>query len=292
MFSEEWPLMMFTLLSQLAIGTYTVLLFIRLSLMKNDAALSVRLTNPGFKVIGPVMALALVFSVFHLGTPLGAYRAILNWESSWLSREIIMTSGFFVFCFFSYLTFKQGKSGSGIGIVTILLGVAAVFSNASVHAVSARPAWMDVNTYLAFYSTTLATGCVGAISLVAFALKGSTIPASVGKVMKTVAVMAGMAVFVPLAYTPFFISTLNVGVAAAHESAAMILGNYLMPLAIRALLSISGVIILYSGVKKLQTISPVSQTFGALVLIVAGEFIGRYVFYATAASIFSGRTLI
>jgi anaerobic dimethyl sulfoxide reductase subunit C (anchor subunit) len=110
--------------------------------------------------------------------------------------------------------------------------------------------------------------------------------------MKTVAVMAGMAVFVPLAYTPFFISTLNVGVAAARESAAMISGNYLMPLAIRALLSISGVIILYSGVKKLQTISPVSQTFGALVLIVAGEFIGRYVFYATAASIFSGRTLI
>ncbi|MBP2666951.1 MAG: reductase anchor subunit [Firmicutes bacterium] len=292
MFSEEWPLMMFTLLSQLAVGTYIILLFIRFSLMKNDVDLSVRLTNPGLKVVGPIMALALVLSVFHLGTPLGAYRAVLNLTSSWLSREIIMAGGFFVFWFLSYSTFKQGKPGVALGIVTALFGFAAVFSNASVHAMSVRPAWMDVNTYLAFYGTTFAMGCVGATSLVAFELKGSAVPAPAGKILKTVAIIAGIAVAVPLVYTPFFVSTLNAGSSAAHDSAAMISGSYLMPLVIRAVLSLAGAVLLYSVMKKPQSILPVNQAFGALMLIAAGEFIGRYVFYATAVSIFTGRTLI
>jgi len=292
MFSEEWPLMMFTLLSQLAVGTYIVLLFIRFSLMKNDTPLSARLTNPGIKAVGPIMALALVLSLFHLGTPMGAYRAVFNLASSWLSREIITAGGFFVCWFLSYSNFKQGRSGAALGIVTALLGLAAIFSNASVHAMSVRPAWMDVNTYLAFFGTTFALGCVGATSLVAFELKGNAVPAPIGKLLKIVAVIAVIAVAVPLVYTPVFVSTLNAGPAAAHDSAAMISGTYLMPLVIGALLSLAGVALLYSVLKNPQSILPVNQALGALMLIAAGEFIGRYIFYATAVSIFTGRTLI
>lgn len=82
MFAEEWPLMMFTLLSQLAIGTYVILLLIRMSLSKSDARTAGQITNPGLKLTGPIMALTLIFSLFHLGTPMGAYRSILNLGSS------------------------------------------------------------------------------------------------------------------------------------------------------------------------------------------------------------------
>ena len=292
MFSEEWPLMMFTLLSQLAVGTYIGLLFVRVSLTKNFAKLSVKLTNPGLKAVGPIMALGLILSVFHLGTPLGAYRAIMNMASSWLSREIIFAGGFFVFWFFSFLVFKQGKPGAGIGIFTAFLGLAAVYSNASVHALSVRPAWMDMNTFLTFFGSTLAMGCVGAACFVAFELKGNTVPGQVKKIMGPLALIAGVAVIAPLAYTPVLVSTLNAGSSAAHASAALISGSYVAPLAIRALLSLAGAILLYLGLRNRNSLLPVNQALGALILVLAGEFIGRYVFYATAVSIFTGKTLI
>ena len=97
---------------------------------------------------------------------------------------------------------------------------------------------------------------------------------------------------VPLVYTPVFVSTLNAGSSAAHDSAAMISGSYLMPLVIGALLSLAGVALLYSVLKNPRSVLPVNQALGALMLIAAGEFIGRYIFYATAVSIFTGRTLI
>ncbi|WP_260472012.1 DmsC/YnfH family molybdoenzyme membrane anchor subunit [Bacillus salinus] len=76
MFAEEWPLILFTLLSQLAVGTYIFIVIIR-SLNKNiDRQLSINVTKQGLFLVGPVMFIALILSVFHLGTPLGAYRAL------------------------------------------------------------------------------------------------------------------------------------------------------------------------------------------------------------------------
>lgn len=97
MFAEEWPLMMFTLISQLAIGSFIMLACVRLFLTKQEGATASKFTNPGFKAVGALMVLSLIFSLFHLGTPTGAYRSILNLGSSWLSREILTAGGFLVF---------------------------------------------------------------------------------------------------------------------------------------------------------------------------------------------------
>ena len=101
MFAEEWPLMMFTLVSQLAIGSFLMLVLVRSLLTKQDPQGAAKLTNPGFKAVGVLMVVALLLSLFHLGTPTGAYRSILNLKSSWLSREILTAGGFLVFWFVS-----------------------------------------------------------------------------------------------------------------------------------------------------------------------------------------------
>lgn len=292
MFSEEWPLMMFTLLCQLAVGSYIILLFIRNSLEKNDRDRAAQLTDPGLKMVGPVMAAALLLSVFHLGTPLGAYRSILNLETSWLSREIITAGGFFAFWCLSFLSIRQGKMPAWLGIVTSVFGLAAVFSMASIYTTSVRPVWTDTNTYLAFYGATFATGCLFAACSVAVAAKGETIPERAGSILKTVAFVAAVAVLVPALYTPILVSSLKAGPTAANASAALISDTFAMPLVIRAVLSLAGVWLLYAAVKNQIASLNVSRAAIALLLVLAGEFVGRYVFYATAVSIFTGNSLI
>lgn len=292
MFAEEWPLMMFTLFSQLAIGTYIILFLIRMVLVKNDASNASQLTNAGLKATGPIMAIALVFSVFHLGDPLGAYRSILNLGSSWLSREIVTSGGFFVLWFLSYLTFKKGKSGNGLGILTTLIGLAAIFSMASIYATSTRPAWMNMYTYLAFYGATVALGSVGALTTIAFASKGSTIPPQAKGILRAVAFIAGAAIILPLAYLPVLVTTLNAGVPAAQASAELISGSYLPPIVAQALVSLVGIYLMLSASKKQEASLSAKQVLLAFALIFIGEFIGRYVFYAMGISIFMGQTLI
>ena len=290
MFAEEWPLMMFTLFSQLAIGTYIMLFFIRWLLAKEDASSASQLTKSGLMLTGPVMALALIFSLFHLGTPLGAVRSILNLGSSWLSREILTAGGFLVFWFVSYLAFRKGKAGKGLGLLTSLIGLAAIFSMASIYSSSIRPAWTGLNTYIAFYGATFALGSAGAFTLVGLAARGKS-GEQVRKILKAVLLVLGAGIVLPLLYLPVFIGGLSSGIPAAQASAQLLSGTYLAPLVIRALLSLAGLVLLFLSLKKQASFS-LNQVLPALLLVLAGEFIGRYVFYGAAVSIFTGHTLI
>jgi sulfite dehydrogenase (quinone) subunit SoeC len=41
-----------------------------------------------------MLVLALVASFFHLGHPMRAWRAVLMWRTSWMSREVIVLPAF------------------------------------------------------------------------------------------------------------------------------------------------------------------------------------------------------
>ncbi len=65
-------------------------------------------------------------SALHLGKPLRAWRAILNVESSWLSREIVFSAGFLFFSL-AFLLFP-GKSPQALAILAVISGVLATVS--------------------------------------------------------------------------------------------------------------------------------------------------------------------
>lgn len=290
MFAEEWPLMMFTLISQLAIGSFILLVLVRSMLAQKDAASAKRLTNFGFLAVGPLMALALVFSIFHLGTPMGAYRSILNLGSSWLSREILSAGGFFVLWFASYKAYQKENTGSTLGWVTSLVGLVAIFSMASIYGNSVRPAWDNANTYIAFFGTTFALGSLGAASFIAYAAKGNTLSPETAALLKKVSLIGIVAVILPLVYLPVFISGLGSGEGAAQASAQLLSGSYAITLVARGILSVIGAGLLFYGLAKTATVRtiPTNLVYLALVMVVVGEFIGRYVFYASAVSIMIG----
>ncbi|BAE85197.1 dimethyl sulfoxide reductase anchor subunit family protein [Desulfitobacterium hafniense] len=278
-FAEEWPLMTFTLLSQLAIGMFIVLMLVKAGVGNQDSQAS-KAIRSGFTAVGPLTALALVFSLFHLGDPLGAPRSILNLGSSWLSREIMTAGGFFALWLVFWWLSRKGKESNALGWVTVLMGLAAVFSMASIYSSSIRPAWDNVNTYIAFYGATLAMGVLGAAAVTAFGLKGQT-SAGLIKTLRNMAYLGAASVLLPLAYLPVFTSGLNGGGTAA-EASAQILTDSMGVLAGRGVLSIAGVILLVAALNKGakgKTLST-GTVYLALALVIAGEFIGRYLFYA------------
>ena len=290
MFAEEWPLMMFTLISQLAIGSFILLVLVRSMLAKKDAPSAKRLTNFGFLTVGPLMALALIFSLFHLGTPMGAFRSILNLGSSWLSREILTAGGFLILWFVTYRGYQKDNAGSTLGWITSLVGLAAIFSMASIYGNSVRPAWDNVNTYVGFFGTTFALGSLGAACFIAYGARGSVLSEETIALLKRVSLIGAVAVILPLIYLPVFISGLGSGVSAAQASSQLLSGSYAFTLVARGVLSLIGAGLLYYGLGKAAStkLIPTNLIYLAFFMVVIGEFIGRYVFYASAVSIMIG----
>ncbi|MDA8228408.1 MAG: dimethyl sulfoxide reductase anchor subunit [Desulfitobacterium hafniense] len=289
MFAEEWPLMMFTLLSQLAIGTFIVLMIVR-SLL-GDKSTAAKLTNFGLKAVGPIMALALLLSFFHLGTPTGAFRSILNLGSSWLSREIFTAGGFFVLWGLTVYTLKKEGAGNGIGWLAVLAGVAAIFSMASIYNSSIRPAWANTHTFIAFFGATFVLGYAGAVAMIGHIMKGQNIPSEGMASLKKAGYLAIAAAIIPLVYLPVYLGSLNGGGEAAQASGQLLTNSYLFPLILRWVLSLAGVFMFVNLVNKQSKgarMLPAGAVLISLALVLVGEFIGRYVFYASGISIMVG----
>ena len=208
MFAEEWPLLSFTLLTQLAVGSYIFFVIIRSLKKKVDNNLGIKVTKRGMFLVGPVMLVALIFSVFHLGDPFGAYRSILNLDSSWLSREIIFSGAFFALWIVSYYLDRKGAWNQIVGWITSIVGLGAIFCMASIYATSIKPAWTDVNTYLAFYGTTILFGAVA--SMIAILLSKEEKTEGLKSILKGIGLVGLGAIVVQLIYLPVYVAGLSV----------------------------------------------------------------------------------
>ena len=92
----DWPLTLFTVITQMALGAYAVLwatdLIARQLTRPEDQE---RISAAGVFLLGPLMALGLAFATLHLGRPEYAHRALSNLATSWLSREVFFVGVFF-----------------------------------------------------------------------------------------------------------------------------------------------------------------------------------------------------
>jgi DMSO reductase iron-sulfur subunit len=106
-----------------------------------------------------ITALALQVSVFHLGRPGYAWRAVKMWKRSWLSREVVLFGMFFVAL--AALTAASWASAmhlfpvprivfQALEAAAILSGGAGTVASACIYLVPARPAWNMVHTPVDF----------------------------------------------------------------------------------------------------------------------------------------------
>jgi DMSO reductase anchor subunit/ferredoxin len=176
---EEAPLMIFTLLGQLAVGGFWTMLWmfpLLWNLVEFDALL-LRLF-PSL-LVGASLVLGMVASFVHLGTKKNAWRVLSHLQKSWLSREILFATLFGLAWLASVTAMLSHHSLSLLNGLTALLGLAFVHSMAQVYRLPSVPAWNSWRTNASFLLSSLLLGLSGMASVFSFEsqLTGIQIPA-------------------------------------------------------------------------------------------------------------------
>jgi anaerobic dimethyl sulfoxide reductase subunit C (anchor subunit) len=152
----EMSLVLFTVLSQLTAGAVVTLWILDFA----NKGISVQTGKFITGSLFGITALSIVFSLFHLGHPLAAFRAFANIGSSWLSREVILFSLFSVVLAVYYLQWEQGKSAQRkqIGLLASAIAIVAVISSGMVYVLPAVPAWNNFSPVVFFLLTAALLG--------------------------------------------------------------------------------------------------------------------------------------
>jgi len=112
-----------------------------------------------------LLATGLIASFFHLGRPERAWRAVTQWRTSWLSREVIVLPAFMA-CVFFY-----GVSGSkAVGAIAALLCLALFVCTGMIYAcLKFLQEWHSPLTLVNFFLLGLASGLTLSVPLAVLA---------------------------------------------------------------------------------------------------------------------------
>lgn len=160
----ELPLVFFTVFCQWAVGAIvaiTVLIVAQPRWLTEEKRF-----NALRKMAVAILAVNIIgslLSLLHLGSPTGAYRAILGIGHSWLSREVV---AFFLLnaVVFSWaaILFRFNRSQAlirGVSLLASVAGLAAILVSAQVYyQMSSHPLWHSPITHLSFIATALLLG--------------------------------------------------------------------------------------------------------------------------------------
>jgi DMSO reductase anchor subunit len=154
-------------LTQLAVGAFGIALLLERA---SAAQVGSALAQTAFACALAVLALGA--SVFHLGRPWLAWRAVLGLRTSWLSREALAFGGF------ALLAIGTGAGTAAplawappiVRAPAALVGVLGVFCSVMVYVATRREPWSAARTGIAFFGTTLVLGCAAVFAVSAFTL--------------------------------------------------------------------------------------------------------------------------
>ena len=294
--TREWALLIFTILGQIAAGSLLVLMIVRTYAVRTAGVDQTdRFTDGPLYIIVPIMGLALLSSLFHLGSPLNIAKAIPNLGTSWLSREVVIAVSFLIIA--GVYTLLQWRKIGGetlrtvIGWIAALVGIFQVYGMAMVYMIRTQPAWNTVATPVNFLTTALLLGVVtiAAALVVNYGrLKKDTEKqlVSLRVSLQGLAIASIVLVGVELLVMPLYMAYLSSQGTAALESLNMITSSFGTMLAIRLFLVFvgAGILAAYlyhnaSTIGKENTLF--TMVYSALFLVLVSEVMGRYIFYAT-----------
>ena len=248
-----------------------------------------------------VTGIALSASMFHLGRPLHAYKALRMWRRSWLSREVL---------FFSLFSF------SGAGYATLLLaayflhfhvppmvslcfggvvalsGIAGIYASAKIYLVPARPAWNTFRTPLRFFLTGFILGPLFSLAIYSFYLV-MTAPnqkvshETVGPILTWLGISSLAALFQLSVLVGRLIHLTRPDLPEYYDSALLLTRRFKTHFLVRIGLLVLGSFILPLCLFDLLTRGPLPVTpvavFAGVCFFFAflGEILGRYLFFVT-----------
>jgi formate dehydrogenase iron-sulfur subunit len=254
----HWPLVVMMVFTQLSVGAFAAIWLLQL------AGATARLGVSALTSL-LVAALALGASTLHLGRPIYAYRALKMWRRSWLSREVLLFSGFsFIASLYAAALWMRWPGAIALGMLTLAFGFGGVTSSACIYRVPSRPAWNTPLTLVQFNLTALTLGPLFAAATGAGSARALAVAA---------ATTAGIQ-FVVLATKYFNLSSSDT--IELRTSATLLATRLRWHLIARGALLALGAIAL-----PLFTSQPVAIWI-AFALALTSETIGRYLFFVSA----------
>ena len=270
---HEWPLMIFTVLGQCVVGAFIVVALV-LAGVKQEHGVK-RTLQIRMSLLWVLMGVAFLASVMHLGSPLRAFNALNRLGASPLSNEIAGGSLFFVLGGFYWLLAVLNKLPQALSkawlLVTGLVGIGFIGMMGRVYQINTVPTWNMAYTSLSFALTALIGG-----PLLGYLLLRSANVADRGlvRLLPLVSLLALLISCAAWFSQAAGLSTLQSSVQSA-SSLVPALGTLLGWRLVFVTVGLGCWII---PLLK-QTTPGVLSLAGAWMLVVAGELIGRGIFY-------------
>lgn len=266
---HEWPLVIFTVFGQCAVGAILVMGFVLMR--ESEGPARERILRMMF-FVWLVMGAGFIASVLHLGSPLRAFNSLNRIGASALSNEIASGSLFFAVGGLGWLLAMLKKLPDALYtawlVITQMLGIGFVWAMTRVYQIDTVPTWHNGYTTLGFFLTVLLGGPI----LAALLLQAAKV-----KVHSQAAALSVLALLVAVAVVVLQ-SNMLATVHSSVQQASTLLPEY-------GSLQVWRIILLAAGLgcwlcPLLRRQSPKTWGLAAgLVLVVVGELIGRGLFY-------------
>ena len=270
---HEWPLMVFTVFGQCVVGGFIVL---ALALMTGKLSREQELRVVGSMFgLWVLMGIGFIASTMHLGSPLRAFNSLNRMGASSLSNEIASGAIFFAVGGIGWLLAVCKKLPAGLRslwlVVTMVLGVIFVWMMVRVYnTIDTVPTWYTVWTPLSFFLTLFIGGpLLGYLLLRVAGVDGWAL-----RLLPVVSLLALLVSIMVVVMQGSELATIRSSV----QQASALVPDYGLLMAWRVVLL--ALALACWCVPQSRGRKPAVSLLGlAFVLILAGEMIGRGIFY-------------
>ncbi|HGK3784820.1 TPA: dimethyl sulfoxide reductase anchor subunit family protein [Klebsiella pneumoniae] len=268
---HEWPLMVFTVFGQCVVGGFIVL---ALALMTGKLSREQEQRVVGSMLgLWVLMGIGFIASTMHLGSPLRAFNSLNRVGASSLSNEIASGAIFFAVGGIGWLLAVCKKLPAGLRslwlVVTMVLGVIFVWMMVRVYnTIDTVPTWYTVWTPLSFFLTLF----IGGPLLGYLLLRVAGVDGWAQRLLPVVSLLALLVSIMVVVMQGSELATIRSSV----QQASALVPDYGLLMAWRVVL----LALACWCVPQIRGRKPAVSLLGlAFVLILAGEMIGRGVFY-------------
>ncbi|QGH59640.1 DmsC/YnfH family molybdoenzyme membrane anchor subunit [Serratia proteamaculans] len=269
---HEWPLMLFTVLGQSVVGATIVMAGAVIGGNLNQQ--QGRAVHRSMFFLWLLMGIAFVASTLHLGSPLRAFNSLNRVGASALSNEIASGALFFAVGGFYWLLAILGRMPAALGKVwlwvTMALGVVFVYAMTRVYQIDTVPTWHNGYTTLNFFLTTLIGGPLLGVLL----LRAAGLAVSARYSLAILSVVALLASLCAVMMQGYELASINSSV----QQASTLIPQYGQLMVGRLVLVVSGLGCWICPLLRRGNASVIGMGLG-LILVIAGELVGRGVFY-------------
>lgn len=292
---REWALLIFSILTQLAVGMMLTLMIVRAyAVRKLGEEKAFQLTEVPFYAVAPIMVVALVASLFHLGKVMNIIGAVPNLGGSWMSREVVFAVTFMILAaVFAFLQWRKigAQSLTIVGWITAVVGLVVVYCMGMTYMLPAQPAWNTLATPINFYLAALLLGALGSavVLLVSYARmqnKGTEVESFVKNSLQAIAIVGIILLGLEFLVLPLYLAFLSMQGTAALHSLSLMFSDYGLVLALRVIFVFAGAGLLAAYLFRKASVSGdqkmlANLAYSAFALVLVGEILARFLFYAT-----------